>query len=163
MRVVIADDSVLWREGLALLLEEAGVDVVALVGDADADADALQEAVSEHLPDVAIIDVRMPPAWTHEGAQAVDALGEYWSSSADCCCPRPLIGVKRRPWPALSPAASGTCSRTASSMSPPLLTPSAPLAAAPSSTPRSCPPCSATTALPAGWTRCRRGSERCLG
>lgn len=74
MRVVIADDSVLWREGLARLLEEAGVNVVALVGDAD----ALQEAVSEHLPDVAIIDVRMPPTWTHEGAQAAAALGEQW-------------------------------------------------------------------------------------
>ena len=74
MRVVIADDSVLWREGLARLLEEADVDVVALVGDAD----ALQEAVSEHVPDVAIIDVRMPPTWTHEGAQAAAVLGEKW-------------------------------------------------------------------------------------
>jgi DNA-binding NarL/FixJ family response regulator len=74
VRVVIADDSVLWREGLARLLEEAGVDVVALVGDAD----ALHEAVAAHVPDVAIIDVRMPPTWSHEGAQAAAALGEKW-------------------------------------------------------------------------------------
>ena len=74
MRVVIADDSVLWRQGLALLLREAEVDVVAQVGDGA----ALELAVEEHLPDVAIIDVRMPPTFSHEGAVAAAALGVRW-------------------------------------------------------------------------------------
>lgn len=76
MRVVIADDSVLWREGLARLLAEAGVEVVALVGDAN----ALEKAVEEHQPDVALIDIRMPPTWTHEGADAAGRLRERWPS-----------------------------------------------------------------------------------
>jgi DNA-binding NarL/FixJ family response regulator len=76
VRVVIADDSVLWREGLARLLAEAGVEVVALVGDAT----ALEEAVEEHRPDVALIDIRMPPTWTHEGADAAGRLRERWPS-----------------------------------------------------------------------------------
>ena len=66
MRVVIADDSVLLREGLARLLAEAGIETVALVGDAE----ELEAAVAEHLPDVAVIDIRMPPTYTHEGARA---------------------------------------------------------------------------------------------
>ena len=74
MRVVIADDSALWREGLARLLEEAGVEVVALVGDAV----ALEEAVERLRPDVAVVDVRMPPTWTREGAQAAGRLRENW-------------------------------------------------------------------------------------
>jgi DNA-binding NarL/FixJ family response regulator len=76
VRVVIADDSVLWREGLARLLAEAGVEVVALVGDAT----ALESAVEEHRPDVALIDIRMPPTWTHEGADAAGRLRERWPS-----------------------------------------------------------------------------------
>jgi DNA-binding NarL/FixJ family response regulator len=71
---VIADDSVLWREGLARLLGEAGVEVTALVGDAT----SLEEAVAEHQPDVALIDIRMPPTWTHEGAEAASRLRERW-------------------------------------------------------------------------------------
>jgi DNA-binding NarL/FixJ family response regulator len=74
MRVVIADDSVLWREGLARLLTEAGVEACALVGDT---AD-LDEAVTHHQPDVALIDIRMPPTWTHEGAEAAGRLRERW-------------------------------------------------------------------------------------
>jgi DNA-binding NarL/FixJ family response regulator len=74
VRVVIADDSVLWREGLARLLQEAGVEVVALVGDAD----ALERAVDEHRPDVALIDIRMPPTWTQEGTEAAARLSERW-------------------------------------------------------------------------------------
>jgi DNA-binding NarL/FixJ family response regulator len=76
VRVVIADDSALWREGLGRLLSEAGVEVDALVGDAH----ALEEAVEEHQPDVALIDIRMPPTWTHEGAEAAGRLGERWPS-----------------------------------------------------------------------------------
>jgi DNA-binding NarL/FixJ family response regulator len=66
VRVVIADDSALLREGLARLLAESGVEVCALVPDAA----ALVQAVNEHQPDVAVVDIRMPPTYTHEGAAA---------------------------------------------------------------------------------------------
>lgn len=74
MRVVIADDSSLWREGLGRLLEEAGVEVAGTVGDAA----ALEEAVERLRPDVAVIDVRMPPTWTSEGSEAAIRLRERW-------------------------------------------------------------------------------------
>jgi DNA-binding NarL/FixJ family response regulator len=70
VRVVIADDSALLREGLSRLLTEAGVDVCAAV----ADAASLAEAVRAHEPDVALVDIRMPPTFTHEGAAAAVAL-----------------------------------------------------------------------------------------
>ena len=63
---MIADDSVLLREGLVRVLGEGGFDVVAQVGDAT----ELQKAVKQHKPDVAIVDVRMPPTQTDEGARA---------------------------------------------------------------------------------------------
>ena len=66
MRVVLADDSVLLREGLARLLTEAGCEVVAGV----ADAPALLAAVAEHRPDAAVVDVRMPPTMTDDGLRA---------------------------------------------------------------------------------------------
>jgi DNA-binding NarL/FixJ family response regulator len=66
VRIVIADDSGLLRDGLARLLTEAGQEVVALAGDAE----TLTAAVDEHRPDVAIVDIRMPPTFTHEGARA---------------------------------------------------------------------------------------------
>ena len=66
MRIVIADDAVLLREGAARLLEDAGHDVVAQAGDAD---DLLRK-VRGHKPDVAIIDVRMPPDDTDDGLRA---------------------------------------------------------------------------------------------
>jgi DNA-binding NarL/FixJ family response regulator len=66
MRVVLAEDSLLLREGLIRLLDEAGAAVVAAVGDGD----ALVEAVVEHRPDVAVVDVRMPPTFTDEGLRA---------------------------------------------------------------------------------------------
>ena len=72
MRVVIAEDSVLLREGLARLLAEAGIDVVAQVGDAD----ALHHAVHRERPDVVIVDVRMPPTHTDEGARAAEEIRE---------------------------------------------------------------------------------------
>lgn len=74
MRVVIADDSALLREGLARLLTESGVEVCATV----ADASALAEAVREHQPDVAVVDIRMPPTFTHEGAvAAIELRSDY--------------------------------------------------------------------------------------
>jgi DNA-binding NarL/FixJ family response regulator len=66
MRIVIAEDDSLLREGLALLLKAEGLDVVATVANA---ADFLV-AVDEHTPDVAIVDVRMPPTHTDEGIVA---------------------------------------------------------------------------------------------
>ncbi|QIS12724.1 response regulator transcription factor [Nocardia arthritidis] len=66
MRVVLAEDSMLLREGLIRLLDEAGATVVAAVGDGD----ALVDAVVEHKPDIAITDVRMPPSFTTEGLRA---------------------------------------------------------------------------------------------
>jgi DNA-binding NarL/FixJ family response regulator len=66
MRVVIAEDSALFREGLARLLADRGHHVVAAVGDAD----ALLAAVARHHPDVAVADIRMPPTHTDEGLRA---------------------------------------------------------------------------------------------
>ncbi|MEV6347062.1 response regulator transcription factor [Actinoplanes sp. NPDC051851] len=66
MRVVIADDAVLLREGLVRLVEENGHTVVAAVGDGP----SLVEAVTAHEPDVSIVDVRMPPSHTDEGLRA---------------------------------------------------------------------------------------------
>ncbi len=70
MRVVIADDAVLLREGAARLLEEVGCEVVAQAGDAD---DLLRK-VRAHKPDVAIIDVRMPPDNEDDGLRAALAI-----------------------------------------------------------------------------------------
>jgi DNA-binding NarL/FixJ family response regulator len=72
MRIVIADDAVLLREGAARLLEDAGFEVVAQAGDAE---DLLRK-VSAHKPDVAVIDVRMPPTHTDEGLRAAAAIRE---------------------------------------------------------------------------------------
>ena len=66
MRLILADDSVLLREGLARLLADAGHEIAASVGDAD----ALLNAVAVHAPDVAVVDVRMPPDHTDEGLRA---------------------------------------------------------------------------------------------
>jgi DNA-binding NarL/FixJ family response regulator len=70
MRIVIADDAVLLREGAARLLEEAGFEVVAQAGDAE---DLLRK-VRAHKPDVAIIDVRMPPGNEADGLEAALAI-----------------------------------------------------------------------------------------
>ena len=66
MRLILADDSVLIRDGLASLLRDAGFEVVAQVGDAE----ALLHAVDADQPDVCVIDIRMPPTHTTEGLQA---------------------------------------------------------------------------------------------
>ncbi|MGQ4478697.1 response regulator [Streptomyces sp. SAS_276] len=66
MRIVLADDAVLLREGLVRLLSDDGHQVVAAVGDGP----ALVEAVLTHRPDVAVVDVRMPPTHTDEGLRA---------------------------------------------------------------------------------------------
>ncbi len=79
MRVVIAEDQALLREGLGRLFADAGHEVAAMVDDAD----RLRAAVSEHAPDLAVVDVRMPPTHTDEGLKAA-----HWIRGA-----HPEVGV----------------------------------------------------------------------
>ncbi len=72
MRVVLADDSLLLREGLVRLLEETGFEVLAQSGTAD---DLLRH-VAMHKPDVAIVDIKMPPTHTDEGLRAAQTIRE---------------------------------------------------------------------------------------
>ncbi len=74
MRVVIAEDSVLLREGLTRLLAEAGHEVVA----AAAEAEEFLRAVGQHEPDVVVVDVRMPPTFTDEGLRAALVVRTRW-------------------------------------------------------------------------------------
>ncbi|MGH3206242.1 MAG: response regulator [Trebonia sp.] len=74
MRVAIAEDSVLLRKGLMLLLEDAGHEVVAAAGDAE----AFLRAVRETTPDVCVVDVRMPPTFTDEGLRAAVLVRDQW-------------------------------------------------------------------------------------
>lgn len=66
MRVVLAEDQALLREGLARLFTEAGHEVVATAGDAD----ELRRQIADHVPDLAVVDVRMPPTFSDEGLRA---------------------------------------------------------------------------------------------
>jgi DNA-binding NarL/FixJ family response regulator len=70
VRVVVADDSVLLREGIVRILADSGVDVVGQAGDAE----DLIRKVSAHKPDVAIVDVRMPPTNTDDGLRAAQKI-----------------------------------------------------------------------------------------
>lgn len=70
LRVVIAEDSGILRDGLSYLLVDRGHQVLAAVGDPE----ALRAAVHEHRPDVAVIDIRMPPTYTDEGLRAALAV-----------------------------------------------------------------------------------------
>ena len=72
MRVVLAEDSVLLREGVARILDEAGFEVVGQAGDAD----ELLLKVRSYSPDVAIVDIRMPPTHTDEGLRAAQEIRE---------------------------------------------------------------------------------------
>ena len=74
MRIVVADDSLLLREGLQLLLAEAGHEVVAAVGDGP----SYVAATLEHRPDVGVVDVRMPPSHTDEGLRAAVEVRRAW-------------------------------------------------------------------------------------
>jgi DNA-binding NarL/FixJ family response regulator len=74
VRVVVADDAVILREGLARLLGEAGFEVIGLA----ADADELFALVERERPDVAIVDIRMPPTHTDEGLQAAKLIRARW-------------------------------------------------------------------------------------
>jgi DNA-binding NarL/FixJ family response regulator len=70
LRIVIAEDAAIMRDGLTQTLTRRGLDVVAAV----ADPDSLLQAVTAHCPDVAIIDVRMPPTYTDEGLRAAQSV-----------------------------------------------------------------------------------------
>ena len=70
--MIVADDSVLLREGLARLLDESGFDVVGQAGDAE----ELVRKAKAHKPDIAIVDIRMPPTHTDEGLRAAIAIRE---------------------------------------------------------------------------------------
>jgi DNA-binding NarL/FixJ family response regulator len=74
VRVVVADDAVILREGLARLLGESGFEVVGLASDPE----ELLDLVERERPDVAVIDIRMPPTHTDEGLRAAHAIRERW-------------------------------------------------------------------------------------
>ena len=74
MRVAIAEDSVLLRKGLVLLLEEAGHEVVATAGDAE----GFLRTVADSRPDACVVDVRMPPTFTDEGLRAAVLVRDQW-------------------------------------------------------------------------------------
>jgi DNA-binding NarL/FixJ family response regulator len=74
MRIVIAEDSVLLRAGLTRLLLDAGDEVVATVGDAE----TLLEVVERHSPELAVVDVRMPPTHTDDGLRAALQIRSRW-------------------------------------------------------------------------------------
>ena len=78
MRAVIAEDNPLLRDGIALLLGEHGVEVVAAVDNAD----DLLAAVEQHRPDVAVVDVRMPPTHTDEGVRAALTIRSAYAQTA---------------------------------------------------------------------------------
>jgi len=78
VRVVLAEDGALLRESLAVMLERFGFVVTAAV----ADAAALEAAVAEHLPDLVVTDVRMPPGFTDEGLRAAVALRRQYPALA---------------------------------------------------------------------------------
>jgi DNA-binding NarL/FixJ family response regulator len=78
MRIVIADDAALIREGVARLLTEGGMEVVDQVGDAD----ALLVSVRDARPDVALVDIRMPPTHTDEGLRAAREIRSRYPETA---------------------------------------------------------------------------------
>jgi DNA-binding NarL/FixJ family response regulator len=78
MRIVIADDAAIIREGVARLLMESGLDVVDQVGDAD----ALLASVRDLRPDVALVDIRMPPTHTDEGLRAARVIRSRYPETA---------------------------------------------------------------------------------
>ncbi|MDQ0717845.1 DNA-binding NarL/FixJ family response regulator [Streptomyces luteogriseus] len=78
MRAVIAEDSVLLKIGLVKVLELAGFEVTAETGDAE----ALLAAIDEHRPQLALVDVRMPPGFSDEGVRAALTIRERWPDTA---------------------------------------------------------------------------------
>ena len=106
VRIVIAEDSVLLRAGLTRILADAGEEVVATVGDAD----ELFAAVERHQPDLALVDVRMPPTHTDDGLRAALAIRDRWPHDRHPRAVAVRRGALRQPScsPA-TPMASATC------------------------------------------------------
>ena len=115
LRVIVGEDDVLLREGIVRILAAAGLDVVAQSGDAD---DLLLRALA-HRPDVAIVDVRMPPRREDDGLRAAVELRRRATGNrrAD---PVPVLRARLRPVSssASGPKGSDTCSRSGSGTSP---------------------------------------------
>lgn len=103
MRAVIADDAVLVRAGVAHLLREAGVDVVAECGDAE----TLLRTVAVERPDVAVVDIRMPPSYTDEGLVAARRIRAEYPDTAVLVLSQYLQPLYARRLLADSPAGSG--------------------------------------------------------
>ncbi len=111
MTVVIAEDSILLREGVVRLLGEAGFEVAAQSGTAD---DLLRH-VALHKPDVAIVDIRMPPTHTDEGLVAARTIRERFPATGVLVLSQYVEpGVRGRPARGRAPRASAICSRTGS-------------------------------------------------
>ncbi len=109
IRVVLADDSVLLREGIARLLEDAGFAVVGQSGTAD----DLMLKVRSYKPDVAIIDIRMPPTQTDEGLQSCQADSREASGDrAWSCSPSTSSAATPSSCSRTTPKVSATCSKT---------------------------------------------------
>ena len=110
MRVVVADDAALLREGLALLLQRAGLEVAGLAGSAE----ELYPLVDRCRPDVVVVDIRMPPTYTDEGLQAARTIRLRWPGTGILVLSQYVRPAT--PWsccPA-APEGSATCSRNAS-------------------------------------------------
>jgi DNA-binding NarL/FixJ family response regulator len=78
VRVAVAEDQLLLREGLTRLLQDNGIDVVAAVGDGD----ALLKSVAEHFPDLALVDIRLPPTFRDEGLRAAAEIRSAFPDTA---------------------------------------------------------------------------------
>lgn len=113
VRAVIAEDLALLREGLVRLLEENGVEVLA----AAEDATALRRAVDTHRPDVAIVDVRLPPTFRDEGIRAAVELRQAHPDLAVLILSQYVEQTYAAELLADGRGAVDTCSRTASPMS----------------------------------------------
>ena len=106
MRVVVAEDSVLLREGIARLLDDAGIEVVGQAGNAD----ELMLKVRSYKPDVAIVDIRMPPTQTDEGLRAAKEIREKHPGDGRArALAVPGAGATRWSSCPRAPRASATC------------------------------------------------------
>jgi DNA-binding NarL/FixJ family response regulator len=114
VRVVIAEDMALLRQGLARLLPDAGFDVVGGAGDAD----ELLELVARSEPDAALIDIKMPPTHTDEGLRAAAVIRERYPRPRSCCCPATWKPATPRPCSRIIRRGPDTCSKTASTTRP---------------------------------------------
>jgi CheY-like chemotaxis protein len=121
VRVVIAEDMALLREGLTHLLADAGFDVVGGAGDLA----GLLNLVARTAPDVALIDIKMPPTHTDEGMQAAATIRQQYPGTAVLLLSSYLNRATRpRCWKAIPPAPA-TCSRNGSTTLPSWETPCA--------------------------------------